>query len=218
MRIGVLGSGPVGQTLADGLLSLGHEVLLSSRTPDSDKLDAWVRRHANAAARIGDFAEAAVFGEMVVLATSWAGTHNALVLAGHPNLRGKIIIDVTNPHGRGLDGRMGLTVAGDDSGGETVQRWLLRSRVVKAFNSVGSNLMVRPNLPDGPPTMFLAGNDAAAKMEVAEIARGFGYGPVDVGDIAASRFLEPLSLLWAAYGEAGGSWRHALRMLDDKRA
>jgi len=132
MRIGILGSGEVGRKLGTGLAGLGHQVKLGSREPDQDKLKQWAK-DAGPKATTGTFAEAAVFGELAILATLWSGTENALHLAGPENLKNKVLIDATNP----LDFSSvppTLAVGHTDSAGERVQRWAPGARVVKALN------------------------------------------------------------------------------------
>ena len=133
-------------------------------------------------------------------------------MAGRQNLAGKVVIDVTNPLAFGPSGPA-LAIGHTDSGGEQVQRWLPESRVVKAFNIIGSPLMFRPELPGGPPDMFICGNDDAAKNTVAAVCGDFGWGVVDVGSIEGARLIEPLGMVWLAVLFRGGSPNHALKLL-----
>jgi predicted dinucleotide-binding enzyme len=213
IKIGILGSGDVGQILGAGLVKFGHDVKLGSRTPESDKLKAWVSR-AGGRASVGTFAEAASFGELVILATLWTGTENALRIAKHENFNGKIVIDTTNPllfSSEGLPPR--LAVGYTDSAGELVQRWLPKSRVVKAFNIVGNAHMINPHFPGGPPDMFICGNDVKAKQDVTDLLSSLGWPTIDIGGIEGSRHLEPLAMIWIAYGFRTGSWNHAFKLL-----
>ncbi len=214
MKIGILGSGDVGQALAAGFLGLGHEVMIGSRDPDSKKLSDW-QHAAGTGAYTGEFAEAAAFGEIVVLATLWSGTGNALTLADAPRtLLGKIVIDVTNPLVFPKDGPPTLAIGHSDSGGEQVQRWLPRARVVKAFNTVTNSLMVRPQFSDGPATLMIAGNDQKAKQTVTKIAGSFGWTDIiDIGGIEGARLLEPLCVLWVTCSLALGEWNTAFKLL-----
>lgn len=211
MRIGILGSGDVGRTLGSAFGACGHEVKLGSRESGNAKVKEWVSR-AGAHASGGTFADAARFGDIIVLATLWAGTENALRLAGNEHFAGKVVIDTTNP----LDVTTTpprLSVGWNDSAGEQVQRWLTTARVVKAFNIVGHAHMFRPEFPGGPPDMFFAGNDAAAKHTVAQILNEFGWEAIDLGGIDASRYLEPLAMVWIAHGFRSKSWNHAFKLL-----
>src|SRR6185503_14696905 len=130
---------------------------------------------------------------------------------------GKVAIDTTNPldHGQGFP--PGLAIQGNDSGGETLQRSIPDAKVVKAFNIVNSGLMFRPDMVDGPPDMYIAGNDAGAKAAVTKVLNDFGWPKVvDFGGIAASRWLEALCIVWVYACAASGSWRQAFRLLPAK--
>lgn len=212
MKIGILGSGNVGQVLGRGFISRGHEVKMGSRAANNEKAVAWAKQ-AGARASTGDFAEAARFGEIVVLATLWAGTENALRLAGPENLAGKVLIDTTNPLVMTPGAPPALALGNTDSAGEQVLRWAPKARVVKAFNIIGHAHMVDPQFPGGPPDMFFCGNDAVAKTTVAEILKSFGWSTIDIGGIDGARVLEPLCVLWLIYGMRTNSWNHALKML-----
>jgi predicted dinucleotide-binding enzyme len=212
MKIGILGSGDVGQSLGTGFAGLGHDVKMGSRDPRGEKVKAWASA-AGQHASTGTFAEAAAFAEVAVLATLWSGTENALRLADPKNLAGKIVIDATNPL-RFPEGRPPELVLGHtDSGGEQVQRWLPGAKVVKAFNIVGHDDMVHPNFSCGPPDMFFCGNDADAKKAVAGILKAFGWPSIDIGGIEGARLLEPLCILWVLYGFKTETWNHAFKLL-----
>jgi predicted dinucleotide-binding enzyme len=211
VRIGVLGSGDVGRTLGAGLRARGHEVMLGTREPGSVKAKAWIEE-AGHGASAGTFAEAARFAELAILATAWSGTENAIRLADPRNLEGKVVIDATNPLAMGPSGLI-LAVAGNDSGGERVQRWLPGARVVKAFNTVGSLHMVDPQFPGGPPDMLLAGDDGEAKRTVGEIAASLGWPVIDLGGIEASRYLEPFAMVWITHAIRTKSRGHAFKLL-----
>ena len=212
MNIGVLGSGDVGRVLAGGFASLGHQVKIGSRNPGNDKVQSWLKR-AGPKASVGSLEDAARFGELIVLATLWSGTENALKLAGPENLAGKVVIDVTNPLTPKPGGLPALALGHTDSGGEQVQRWLPKSRVVKAFNIVGNAHMIKPDFPGGPPDMFICGNDAGAKNIVTEILSSFGWPAIDIGGIEGARLLEPMCILWVIYGARTNSWNHAFKLL-----
>lgn len=209
VRVGVLGSGDVGRVLATGFLNLGHDVKIGTR--DAAKLEEW-RNAAGERASVGSFEDAARFGDILVLATLGTGTEDAIRLAGVGNFHGKVVIDATNP----LDFSKGaprLSIAGNDSLGEHVQRLIPNARIVKAFNTVGNALMINPQLPGGPPDMFICGNDADAKKIVSQICEHFGWGVIDIGGIEGSRYLEPMCLVWVLHGFATKSWTHAFKML-----
>lgn len=213
MNVGVLGTGDVGQALGKGFVALGHEVKMGSRSAANDKAVAWAQE-LGAKASTGTFADAASFGELIVLATLGVANEEVLRSAGPDELRGKIVIDATNP----LDFSGGvppkLAIVGNDSGGERVQKLLPGAYVVKAFNTVGNALMFRPELPGGPPDMFIAGNDDDAKAKVTDILKDFGWGTVhDLGDIEASRYLEAMCMVWVLSAIPGGNWNQAFKLL-----
>src|SRR5947209_10480584 len=209
MRVGVLGSGDVGKSLARGFAKLGHEVTIGSRSPE--KLNDFARETAGVSA--GTFEETARFGDLLALATLGTATEEAIRLAGPSNFDGKVVIDATNP----LDFSGGmppkLFVGHTDSLGERVQRWAPGARVVKAFNTVGNAYFVNPDFPGGPPDMFIAGNDADAKKIVSQICKHWGWGVIDIGGIDGSRHLEPMCVVWVVHGALSGSWSHAFKML-----
>ncbi len=211
MRIGILGSGVVGQTLGKGFLRLGRDVKVGTRDPA--KLKAWAEE-GGPQASVGSFAEAAEFGELVVLATHWSGTENAVLLAGAAHLAGKVLIDVTNP----LDFSQGppprLAVSYPDSAGAKVQGWAPQAKVVKAFNIVAANYMIDARLQEGAIDLFIAGEDPAAKAEVAALAKAWHWNSVnDMGGIAQSYLLEALAMLWIHFGFRHNHWTHAFKLL-----
>jgi predicted dinucleotide-binding enzyme len=212
MKIGVLGTGDVGRVLAAGFVKHGHEVTIGSRDPASEKLRDW-REKAGNRVNAGTFGEAAAFADLAVLATLWSGTENAIHLAGQENLAGKVVIDATNPLVFAPNAPPSLALGHTDSGGEQVQRWLPKSLVVKAFNTVGNANMVDPHFVGGPPTMFMCGNDPEAKNTVARLCSDFGFETVDTGSIEGSRELEALCILWVKIGVMSGSWTHAFKLL-----
>lgn len=214
MKIGILGTGAVGQSLGTGFANLGHEVKMGSRDPRNPKALSWASK-AGAKSSVGTFSDAASFGEVIVLATLWTATEEIIRQAGTKNFSGKIVMDITNPLLMGGPGNPpGLALGHTDSGGEQVQRWLPGARVVKVFNIVGSAFMVNPQFPGGPPDMFFCGNDAAAKKTVSEICKNFGWPAIDIGGIEGARLLEPMCILWVVYGMRTGSWNHAFKLLS----
>jgi predicted dinucleotide-binding enzyme len=211
MNIGVLGSGQVAQTLASGLLDHGHSVTLGTRNPG--KLSEWQTR--NPKGRIGSFSDAAAFGELVVLAVKGSAAADALRQAAKSNLAGKVVIDTTNPIADAPPdhGVLRFFTSLEDSLMERLQREFAGARFVKAFNSVGAELMVNPRLNGGPPSMFICGNDAGAKQTVSEILDQFGWETVDLGTSEAARAIEPLCILWCIPGFLRNEWSHAFRLL-----
>ena len=209
-RFGVLGSAVVGQTLARGLTAHGHDARIGSRSPD--KLAEFSR---TAAVPAGTFAEVAVWAEHLVLAVAGTVALDVLAAADHANLRGKVVIDVTNPIAQAPpeDGVLRFFTGPNESLMERLQAAVPGARFVKAFNIVGNALMVNPQLPDGPPTMFYCGNDAAAKAVVVRLLDQFGWDAVDMGTAKAARAIEPLCQLWCIPGIREGRWTHAFRLL-----
>jgi len=214
MKIGIIGSGDVGPRLADRFSELGHQVKIGSRNPNQSKITEWIDKHDKEKASAGTFAETASFGELVVLATLWEGTADAIQLSNSKNLAKKIVIDVTNP----LDFTKGmppsLALGHTDSAGETVQRLLPDSKVVKAFNIVGNPHMVHPDFPGGKPTMFVCGNDEESKKIITDdILSKFGWETIDIGGIEGCRVLEPVALLWILHYFRTGNGDHAFKLL-----
>jgi predicted dinucleotide-binding enzyme len=216
-KIGVLGSGQVGEVLADGFLKHGHDVMRGSREPG--KLAAWKEKKqkemAGARAQTGTFAEAARFADSVVLAVKGSAAEAALDAAGLDNLAGKTVMDATNPIADKPpeSGVLRFFTDLDESLMERLQRKAPEARFVKVFSCVGNAFMVNPSLPGGPPTMFICGNDAGAKAEVRAVLDQFGWETADMGAAAAARAIEPLCILWCIPGLTGGGWTHAFKLL-----
>ena len=213
MKIGVLGSGDVGKALAGGFLKHNHQVMVGTRDADSAKLADWVAQ--NPAGRTGDFAEAARFGELVVLAVKGTAALDALRLSGAASFAGKPVIDATNPIADAppVNGVMSFFTSLDQSLMEQLQSAFPDANFVKAFNSVGNSLMVNPQLPGGKPTMFICGNDEAAKQTVHGILDQFGWETTDMGSVEAARAIEPLCMLWLIPGLLRNEWNHAFKLL-----
>jgi len=207
---GVLGSGEVGQTLAQGLKKHGYEVRIGSRSPA--KLADFSKQTGIPA---GTFADVARWGEAVVLAVAGTGAERALAEAGRDALRGKLVIDVTNPIGDDPPegGVLKYFTAANTSLMELLQRTYPEAKFVKAFNSVGSARMVNPDFQGTRPTMFYCGDDAAAKATVARILDQFGWDSEDMGGAVGARAIEPLAVLWCIPGFLRDSWTHAFRLL-----
>lgn len=208
-RVGVLGSGQVGQVLAAGLRKHGYEVRIGSRTP------AKLAGFADAAGiQAGTFAEVAAWAEGLVLSVLGAGAKDALRAAGTENLTGKLVIDTTNPISEEPpeDGVLRYFTAPNSSLMEQLQAAVPKANFVKAFNSVGSALMVNPVLAS-KPTMFYCGNDENAKSQAAVIIDQLGWEPADMGTAKAARAIEPLCQLWCIPGFRQNDWAHAFHVL-----
>ena len=212
MKVGILGSGVVGQALGRGFANRGHPVMLGAGSPGSDKLLEWVQSIGKNAST-GSFAEAAAYGDILVFATLGSAVERVIELAGKENFSGKVLIDVTNP--LDFSGKsVGLFVGINDSLGERIQRWLPKAKVVKCFNTVGNSQMVNPRHKDGE--MLICGDDAAAKEQVAKIVKEFGWkGVIDVGGIEGARWLEAMVPLWVRVGAKINSWDHIFAVLRD---
>jgi predicted dinucleotide-binding enzyme len=211
MRVGILGSGAVAQALGTGFTRHGHEVLLGTRTPE--KLSDWKAR--NPGSRVGSFADAAGFGELVVLAVKGSVAVDVLRSAGAGNIAGQTVIDTTNPIADAppVNGVLRFFTSLDDSLLERLQREFPEANFVKAFNSVGHALMVDPKLKDGKPTMFICGNNEDAKRTVRSVLDEFGWETADMGKAEAARAIEPLCILWCIPGFLQQQWSHAFKLL-----
>lgn len=211
MKVGILGSGGVAQALAAGLLAHDHEVMLGTRSPA--KLDEW--KTANPSARVGSLSDAAAFGELLVLAVKGTAAVEAVREAGPDHFAGKPVIDATNPIAdrAPVNGVLSFFTSPDESLIERLQDAFPRARLVKAFNSVGHALMVQPQFANGPPTMFICGNDAEAKRVVTRIVNELGWDVADMGAVEAGRAIEPLCMLWCIPGFARNEWNHAFKLL-----
>ena len=211
-KIGVLGSGVVGQVLAEGFLAHGYEVMRGTRDPA--RLEEW-KSKAGKHAFIGTFEEAAAFGEIVVLAVKGAAAESVVDLAGASNLAAKTVIDSTNPIAETppVNGVLNFFTTFEESLMERLQRRAPTAKFVKAFSCVGNALMVNPQLAGGPPTMFYCGNDADAKRWVENVLKQFGWEPADMGTATAARAIEPLVQLWCIPGFQRNQWTHAFKVL-----
>jgi len=211
MNIGILGSGSVAQSLGSGLRRKGHDVMLG--TSSTAKLSEWVLR--NPGARAGSFADAAAFGELVILAVKGTAAVAAVSLAGTGALAGKAVIDATNPIADKppTNGVLQFFTGPNESLLEMLQYKYPDIHFVKAFNSVGNAHMVDPQFAGGPPTMFIAGNDVTAKTKVAALVRELGWESADMGRAEAARAIEPLCMLWCIPGLLRNEWAHAFKLL-----
>ena len=211
MKIGILGSGDVAKSLGAGFLRHGHQVMLGTSSPA--KLADWAAQHPSA--QIGSFADAAGFAELGVIAVKGSAAPAVLRSAGPQRLAGKTVIDASNPiaDAAPVNGVLQFYTGINDSQLERLQREFPELKLVKAFNSVGAAFMVNPQFAGGPPTMFICGNDDAAKDTVRGVLVQFGWDTADMGAVEAARAIEPLCMLWCIPGLARGEWSHAFKLV-----
>ncbi|MDX1941716.1 MAG: NAD(P)-binding domain-containing protein [Saprospiraceae bacterium] len=209
MKIGVLGTGMVGNAIGTKLIQLGHEVMMGARATGNEKATEWTKSNGSKASQ-GTFADAAAFAETFIFnCTSGQGSMEALKMAGEDNLKGKILVDISNP----LDFSMGmppsLTICNTDSLGETIQRSFPDLQVVKTLNTLNAHIMVNPNrVANGDHNIFLSGNDADAKQKTSALLQTFGWQAahiIDLGDISTARGTEMLLPIWIRLYGAFGS-------------
>ncbi len=211
-KVAVLGSGVVGQVLADGFLKKGYAVTRGTRDPK--KLEDW-KNGAGSAASTATFADAAKGAEIVVLAVKGSAAEEAVKLTGADALAGKVVIDATNPIAEAPPegGVLRFFTGPNDSLMERLQKLAPEGRFVKAFSCVGNAFMIDPDFGGTKPTMFICGNDASAKSAVTEVLTQFGWETEDMGVAAAARAIEPLCMLWCIPGLTQGRWSHAFKLL-----
>jgi 8-hydroxy-5-deazaflavin:NADPH oxidoreductase len=211
-KIGILGSGVVAQSLAAGFLKYGYEVKLGTSHPE--KLSEWITKTCLNSS-IGNFSEAASFGDIIVLAVKGTAAVEALEKANPSSLAGKTIIDTTNPIADEppQNGVLKFFTGLDESLMEKLQIKFPSLNFVKAFSCVGNTFMVNPNFPGGKPTMFIAGNNENAKAEVKSILELFGWETEDMGMAESTRAIEPLCMLWCIPGFQKNQWTHAFKLL-----
>jgi predicted dinucleotide-binding enzyme len=199
-RIGVIGTGEVGETLAAGFKKHGHDVVRGTREPK---------------AGFKSFADTAKASEVVVIAVKGTAAESAVKLCGPENLAGKVVIDVMNPikDEAPVKGVLSFFTGSGESLMERLQRLAPKAKFVKAFSCVGAALMVNPKLKGGPPTMFVCGDDAGAKEKVRGILTQFGWETEDVGGVEAARAIEPLCVLWCLPGFLRDDWSHAFKLI-----
>ncbi len=212
-RIGVLGSGEVGRRLAFGFAQCGHDVMIGSREPGKPELGEWIDADG-AGVAAGTFHDTAAHGDLLALAVLGNAAEEAIALAGPAHFSGKVVIDAMNP----LDFSGGfppkLSICGEDSLGERVQRAIPDAKVVKAFNTIGSPFFFRPQFTEGLPTMLIAGDNAQAKSTVSDVFVDFGWPePIDIGGIEGSRELEAICIAWVKIGGTRGAWDHGFKLL-----
>lgn len=212
-RIGIIGSGIVGQVLAKAFASEGNRVMLGTRNILKEEVVKF--KNENKTVDIGTFEDTARLGEILVLATGGMVTQHAIELAGTANFANKVVIDATNP----IDQRppekgvLKYFTSLEESLMEKIQQQIPAAHVVKAFNSVGNALMYKPRFAEGKPTMFICGNDASAKQTTTQILDAFGWETEDMGAVEAARAIEPLCILWCIPGFLHNQWMHAFKLL-----
>lgn len=214
LKIGILGSGIVGQVLAKAFITEGNAVMLGTR--DANKADVTKWKNENPKAQIGNFQQTAQFGDILVLATKGDAVSSAIELAGSENFKNKVVLDATNPlaNEAPVNGVLKFFTNMNESLMEQTQKIIPEAKLVKVFNSVGSALMYKPTLKDNiTPTMFICGNDNTAKQTVKEILNIFGWQTEDMGTMEAARAIEPLCILWCIPGLLGNDWMHAFKLL-----
>ena len=211
-KVGIIGSGIVGQTLANGFVKHGYDVTVGTNTASKrDELKAKTKGKA----KVGSFEDAAKFGEVVVLATKGTAAEAALKAAGIANLIGKTVIDTTNPIADAppVNGVLQYFTSQNDSLMERLQALAPEAHFVKAFSCVGNAFMVNPDFNGVRPTMFICGNHDGAKGAVKTILEQFGFDVADMGKVEGARAIEPLCILWCIPGFLSNSWSHAFRLL-----
>jgi predicted dinucleotide-binding enzyme len=213
MKIGIIGSGAVGQVLATAFLQEGHEVMLGTRDTNKPEVQGWKTK--NKSGHVGLFSEVAAFGELLVLAVAGEAAQEAIKEAGEENLAGKIVIDATNPIEKSPpeNGVLRYFTTINESLMERLQKQIPQAQFVKAFNSVGNGVMYQPTFREGRPTMFICGNNDAAKKTVTEILTAFGWDAEDMGGTESARAIEPLAMLWCIPGFVQNQWGHAFKLL-----
>lgn len=211
-KIGIIGSGVVGQVLANAFVAEGNEVMLGTRNPAKQDLIKF--QQENESVQLGTFAQTAQFADIIVLAVSGAAAEEVINLAGIKNLENKIVIDATNPIAQKapVNDVLSFFTNLEESLMERLQQLVPDALFVKAFNSVGNAVMYKPSFGTAP-TMFICGNSAGAKAAVTQILSNFGWETADMGTVEAARAIEPLCMLWCIPGFKENSWTHAFKLL-----
>ena len=211
-KIGIIGSGAVGISLANGFNKHGYDVMLGTNNPDKHQE---IKTKTNYAPVIGTFAETAKFADLLVLAVKGSAAEEALDKAGIQHLSGKTILDATNPIANAppVNGVLSFFTSLTDSLMERLQRQAPEAHFVKCFSSVGNTLMIDPDFNGMRPTMFICGNDENAKQRTRQLLDEIGWEAADMGSVKAARAIEPLCILWCIPGFLEGSWQHAFKML-----
>jgi 8-hydroxy-5-deazaflavin:NADPH oxidoreductase len=213
MKIGIIGSGIVGRVLASAFLKEGHSVMLGTRDTAKEEVVKWKAENSNG--QTGTFTETAVFAELIVVATGGTVTESAVALAGVDNFSGKTVIDATNPIAAAppVNGVLQFSTGPNESLMEKIQAMLPKANVVKAFSCTGNAFMYKPDFNGVKPSMFICGNDDAAKKTVTDILTAFGWETEDMGKANAAGAIESLCILWCLPGFARNQWSHAFKLL-----
>jgi len=213
MKVGIIGSGIVGRVLAGAFMAEDYEVMLGTRNTSKPEVVKWKKE--NPKGLLGSFQETAQFAGIIVLAVSGLAVEDAINLAGKEHFSQKTVIDATNPIAAvpPENGVLKFFTTLEESLMERLQQLLPDAKLVKAFNSVGNAAMYKPSFKDGPPTMFICGNDVAAKATVTRILTDFGWDTEDLGTVEAARAIEPLCILWCIPGFLHHRWTHAFKLL-----
>lgn len=212
MKVGILGSGVVGQTLAKAFTAEGYQAILGTRNISKDDV---VKFNKETGIAVGTFEDAAKHGDIIVLATKGSAAEEAIKLAGIENIGQKIVLDTTNPIADAppTNGVLHFFTTLEESLLEKIQKLIPNAKLVKVFNIVGNASMYKPNYPDGKPTMFICGNDERAKTVAKDILILFGWETEDMGTAEAARAIEPLAILWCIPGFLRNQWTHAFKLL-----
>jgi 8-hydroxy-5-deazaflavin:NADPH oxidoreductase len=216
LKVGILGSGVVGQVLSKAFLNEGHEVMLGSRNNTKDQMLQW--KKDNPKGNIGTYADTSAFADLIIIATKGSVVEEVLNQAGLENFTGKTVIDTTNPIADAppVNGVLKFFTDLNQSLMERIQNYIPKAHVVKAFNSVGSALMYRPDFGGAKGSMFICGNNDEAKSTVSSLLEKFGWEPEDMGKAEAARAIEPLCILWCIPGMLRNEWTHAFKLLKSK--
>jgi 8-hydroxy-5-deazaflavin:NADPH oxidoreductase len=209
VKIATIGAGNVGGALGSLWAGKGHDIVFGVRDASDPKLQQLLNS-TKGKARAASIKDAAAFGEIVLFATPWPATHDAINAAG--SLAGKIVVDCTNPL---LPDLSGLAIGTNNSAGEEVGRWAKGAKVVKAFNTIGAANFANPRFGSENASMFICGDDPSAKAAVSKLAAELGFDVVDTGPLTAARLLEPLAMLWIhlGYKQGLGPTGHAFKLL-----